>query len=548
MCLRRPPGRNSGRESPARAKVARRVKGSERASDETGGRNKHVRNSRSKLSWANGGKANVNCTPEGFRPRISDDKLGSLAGGNDKIWCTHGKFSGTDPSDHDTDEDVYTGVCVVDRRDSFAAGRGVRYPGGTSSRPRRRHPERRGRTRPRRNRSKRPVSIGEEAERIGAHRLVRSISTAIMEMTAGSDSPGNPRSRGGTVDETVSPSSTEQPTPRHKYGRGTAVVERRRRELGEQENEQFRVGAARFNDSHPPKSRTGTDGVESSRHKARLAKGTTRRRTTTDETQSSSDCLAHDLSDSRLDLGAASQRTPPRGGARRLYRGEDQRGVRGEGLTKAEGLVAVKLLNFVSETIGTAVPRSPWKCGRREGTARDPVVGRDEGNGQYVDLTTAAARRDDRFHRDSVSGDDDAGGEGGCVKGSVGNEMGHFVVGGNNDDQDVTGCLNKPREDNDERDVTGCFNKPREEATPVAVKQNAVPTTLRIFTAPRVPGSPGAIKAVLPQEKEPNGHSQQPVRFERKSESAIIAAKRTVADQVLEVAEQLSRMCVVPVD
>ncbi|CAN0078533.1 unnamed protein product, partial [Ectocarpus sp. 8 AP-2014] len=540
MCLRRPRRRNSGRESPARAKAARCGKdSSKRASDEPGARNKHVRNSRSKPSWANGGQANAKGTPQGFRPHFSDDKLGSLAAGDDKSWwCTHGKLSGTDPSDHDTDEDVYTGVSVVDRRHSSTAGRGVRYPGSTSSRPRRRHPERRGRTRPQRNRSKRPVSIDEEAERVGAHRLVRSISTAILEMTAGSDSPGSPGGRRGrAADETVS-TSTEQPTSRQEYRRGTPVVARRRRELGEEENEQVRLGADRFNESHFPKSGAGRDGVGSSPHRGNLAKGTTRRRTT-DEMQSSSDCLAHDLSDSRLDLGAASQRTPPRRGGRRLHRrGEDQRGTTGDGLTKAERLVAVKLLNFVSETIGTAVPRSPWTCGRREGTARDPALGRDAGNGQDVDLTTAAANRrhDDNFHQDSVSGDDDvAGGEGkGCEKGGVGNEAGGFV-GGNIDDQE---------------DVTGCLSKPKEQATAVAVKQNAVPTTLSTFTAPLVSGSPGANLAALPQEEGPNRHFQENAvcADDGKSESAITAAKRTVADQVLEVAEQLSRMCVMPVD
>ncbi|CAN0419984.1 unnamed protein product, partial [Ectocarpus sp. 12 AP-2014] len=538
-CVRRPRRRNSGRESPARAKVARCVKGSsKRASDEPGGRNKHVRNSRSKPSLANGGQANAKGTPQGFRPHFSDDKLGSLAAGDDKRWCTHGKLSGTDSSDHDTDEENYPGVSVVDRRHSATAGRGVRCPGNTSSRPRRRRPERRVRTRPQRNRSKRSVSIDEEAERIGAHRLVRSMSTAMMEMTAGSDSPGNPGGRRGrAVDETVS-TSTEQPTPRQEYRRGTTVVARRRRELGEEENEQVRVGAARFNESHFPKSGTGGDGIGSSPHRGHLAKGTSRRRTT-DETQSSSECLAHNLSDFRLDLGAASQRTPQRRGGRRLHhRGEDQRGTTGDGLTKAERLVAVKLFNFVSETIGTAVPRSPWKCGRREGTARDPVVGRDAWNGQDVDLTTAAAsrRRDYKFHQDSVPGDDaDDGGEGkGCEKGSVGNEAGGFV-GGNIDDQE---------------DVTGSLSKPKEEATAVAVKQNAAPTTSRAFTAPLVPGSPGANLAALPQEEGPSSHFQETAVCADygKSESAIIAAKRTVADQVLEVAEQLSRMCVMPVD
>lgn len=536
MCLRRPRRRNSGRESPARAKIARCVKGSnKRASDEPGGRNKHVKNSRSKPSWANGGQANAKGTPQGFRPHFSDDKLGSVAAGDDKSWCTHGKLSGTDSSNHDTDEDNYPGVSVVDRRHSSTAGRGVRYPGNTSSRPRRRHPERRVRTRPQRNRSKLPVSIDEEVERIGAHRLVRSIGTAMMEMTAGSDSPGSPGGRGGGVDETVS-ASTEQPTPRQEYRQGTPVVARRRRELGE-ENEQVGVGAAGFNESHFPKSGTGGDGVGSSPRRGHLAKGTTRRRTT-DEMQSSSNCLAHDLTDSRLDQGAASQRTPPRRAARRLHRrGEDQRGTTGDGLTKAERLVAVKLLNFVSETIGTAVTRSPWrKCGRWEGTARDPVVGRDAGKGQDVDLTTAAAsrRRDDKFHQDSVSGDDVAGGEGkGCEKGSVGNEAGGFVSG-----------------DTDDQDVTGCLSKPKEQATAGAEKQNAVPTTLSAFTAPLVPGSPGANLATLPQEDEPNRRFQEIAVCADygKSESAIIAARRTVADQVLEVAEQLSRMCVMPVD
>ncbi|CAM9633027.1 unnamed protein product, partial [Ectocarpus sp. 4 AP-2014] len=540
MCLRRPRRRNSGRKSPARAKVARCVEGSsKRASDETGARNKHVRNSRSKPSWANGGQANAKGTPQGFRPNFSDDKLGSLAAGDDKSWwCTRGKLSGTDSSDHDTDEDNYPGVSIVDRRRSSTAGRGVRYPGKSSSRPRRRHPERRVRTRPQRNRSKRPVSIDEEVERIGAHCLVRSISTAMMEMTAGSDSPGGPGGRGGGGDETAS-ASTERPTPGRDFRQGTPVVARRRRELGGEENEQVRVGAARFNESHLPKSGMDRDGgVGSSPHRGHLAKGTTRRRTK-DETQFLSDCLAHNLSDSGLDLGAASQRTPPRRGAHGLHhRGEDQRGTTGDGLTQAERLVAVKLLNFVSETIGTAVPRSPWKCGRREGTARDPVVGRDAGNGQDVDLTTAAAsrRRDFKFYQDSVPGDDadDGGEEKGCEKGSVGNEAGGFA-GGNIDDQE---------------DGTGCRSKPKEESTAVAVKQNAVPTTLSAFTAPFVPGSPGANLAALPQEEEPNRHFQENAVCADygKSESAEIAAKRTVADQVLEVAEQLSRMCVMPED
>ncbi|CAN0229162.1 unnamed protein product [Ectocarpus fasciculatus] len=522
-CLRRTPCRNSGGESPARANEASYGRGSTRASDETGGRSKGVRNSRGKLSWAREGKAKAKGTPRGLCQHVSDEKLGSFAGGDDKNWGTHGKLSGTDPSDHDTDEDVYTGVSAVDRRDSATARRGIigRYPGRGSSRPGRRHPERRGRrTRPQRNRSKkRPVSIGEEAGRIGAHRVARPIiSTVMVEMTAGSDSPGRPGRRGGAVDDTaVVSSSTEQPTPRQEYGRGTTctVVARRRRELGdEEENEQqvVRVGAARFEESHPPKkSGTGTDGVVSSRHRGHLAKGTTRRRTS-DEMPSSSDCLVHDLSGSCLDQGAASQRTPPRSkGARGLHRGEDQRGTTGDGLTKAERLVAVKLLNFVRETIGTALPHSPRKCGGQEGTARGPAV----------------------VGRDSVSGVD-TGGEEGCEKRSAGNDPRGFVSG-NIDDQSV---------------VTGCLTRPTEEAIAVVVKQNAAPPTPRVFTAPRVPGSPEANLAVLPQEEGPNRHIQQPVcaDYGKKSESAIIAAKRTVADQVLEVAEQLSRMCVMPVD